>query len=121
MIKLLVAISAFLLIPPSFAESKINIRVKNIPIGSYFVLFEEPLESNERVGLIGQSYFNDKGIFLINNGFSDGNKVVEVIVKDRWSGLVDVTKKIVISKDSLICGDVVVYDWLIECNTYSDQ
>lgn len=103
---------------PAIAESGVNIKAKNIAIGSYFVLFDESLSSNEMVGLIGQSYFRKKGIFIINNGYRNDTKVFDIIVKDKVSGNVEMVKKIAINKKSSSCESIRLYDWLIECNVY---
>lgn len=122
MIKLLLAAIVFASSFPVLAETRLNVKVKNIPIGSYFILFDEILESNDRVGLIGQSYFGDKGIFVVNNGFRDGSKVIGVIVKDRVSG--DVILKedvdVVAGVDGGMHKNIKVYDWLIEYSIYGN-
>ena len=116
--KLLLATIVFVSSFPVLAEARLNIKVKNIPIGSYFILFDESLESNNRVGLIGQSYFGDKGVFVVNNGFKAGSKVIGIIVKDKFSGDVILNENLIASVDGGTHKSIKFYDWIIEYGVY---
>lgn len=119
MIKAYIFTFMFVFATNAIAEKNIYIKVKNTSIGSYFILFNDSLYGNERVGLVGQSYFKDKGIFVINNGFKDGVKRFEILLKSKKSGDIEMVKELVFDDEVISCDNLVFYNWLVECGIYS--